>query len=368
MEEISMQGIVRRTGLGLALALCSATPAQETTDRLGPARKPDPDAVEVRFADGSTMKMSLLEKTVVVNTRYGKLTVPTTEIRRIEFGLRIPEATAKQIETAVGELGSADFKRREAAAARLLELRELAVPALRHASRAADAEASRRARETLKAIMDAAPAETRALKPHDTVVTADFPIAGQIETTGLKVRTPYFGDSQLRVEELRTVRWVAGEPENRLVVDAEKYAQQQETWMDTGFDVTWGAKLRLTAAGTVDLWPIAPEVGKYLAGPDGQQGGGGGQLVGGNVVINAGGVAAVPPPAIPAGGVGRAAPQASPGALLGRIGETGKVFVVGQKWEGVAGEEGKLYLRIVASPWNNPSSGAYEVRVVAGER
>jgi hypothetical protein len=348
---------------GLALALCTAATADQKS-----ARTADPTAVEARFADGSVMKLNLLDKEVVVTTKYGKLTVPTAEIRRIEFGLRIPEAKAKQIEASIVDLGSPEAKARDSAAAGLLGLRELAFPALQRAAKSGETESARRARDILKTLQDAVPAERLALKSHDTVVTADFAIAGRVEGEVFKVRTPYFGEGQVRLDELRGLRWKGGDPENRLAVDAAKYAQQQESWMDTGVEVTRGTKLRLTASGTVDLWPIAPEVGRYLANPNGMQNGGGqfnaaaaggaGMIVLGNAVPIQ---AAVPPP--PVGGV-----PPTGGTLLGRIGETGKVFVVGKQFDGVATEEGKLYLRIVASPWGNASTGIYDVRVSTEER
>src|SRR5689334_6146502 len=77
-----------------------------------PAAKSDANMVEVRFADDSTVKMSLQHSSIEVATRYGKLSVPVTEIRRIEFGLRIPDETAKRIATAVSQLGAPDFKQR----------------------------------------------------------------------------------------------------------------------------------------------------------------------------------------------------------------------------------------------------------------
>ena len=51
------------------------------------------------------------------------------------------------------------------------------------------------------------------------------------------------------------------------------------------------------------------------------------------------------------------------GTLLGRVGENGKVFVIGERYDNVPGEEGKLYLHIVPSPWNNASSGTYQVHI-----
>jgi hypothetical protein len=86
----------------------------------------------------------------------------------------------------------------------------------------------------------------------------------------------------------------------------------------------------LTGDGQVDLWPMGP--GQYLASPKGfNTPGKGGHF------------------------------QA--GALVGRVGETGKAFLIGERYEGTPGEEGKLYLQITPSPWNNASSGCYRVRI-----
>lgn len=47
-----------------------------------------PGLAEVRFADGSTIRMVLTQTAVEVSTRYGKLEVPVAHIRRVEFGFR----------------------------------------------------------------------------------------------------------------------------------------------------------------------------------------------------------------------------------------------------------------------------------------
>ena len=36
---------------------------------------------------------------------------------------------------------------------------------------------------------------------------------------------------------------------------------------------------------------------------------------------------------------------------------------VGDRFEGIPAEEGRLFLQIVPSPWNNASTGSYRVRV-----
>jgi hypothetical protein len=39
------------------------------------------------------------------------------------------------------------------------------------------------------------------------------------------------------------------------------------------------------------------------------------------------------------------------------------VFIIGAQYEGVPSSEGKLFVHIVPSPWNNASTGNYRVRV-----
>jgi hypothetical protein len=335
--------------LPVALAFAGAAVGQEKDAKNTPGPRPNPYPVEVRFADDSTVKAVLLDKSIEVATRYGKLTVPVDEIRGIEFGLRIPEDAAKRIDAAVAGLASQDFKRRQDASAELLELRELAYPALQQAARSEDAEVSRRAKEALKSLAETVPAEKLHLPRQDTVVAADFTIVGKIETPVLKARTPYFGETSLKLDEVRAMRWPGSERETKLSVDAGQYGGQQEAWLDTGILVRVGAALQVTATGTVDLRP--GDGGTSLVGPDGRPG----RMVRGF------------PAAGPARGPARpAAGTQSPGALLGRIGESGKVFVVGSLFEGTATEEGKLYLRIAPSSTNIESSGSYEVRVITG--
>ena len=38
--------------------------------------------------------------------------------------------------------------------------------------------------------------------------------------------------------------------------------------------------------------------------------------------------------------------------------------MIGERYEANATEEGKLYLQIIPSPWNNASSGSYRIRAL----
>jgi hypothetical protein len=256
--------------LGVALVMTGNLFGQEKTEKSVSAPKPEPDTVEVRFADDSTVKMVLQHSSIEVATRYGKLSVPVAEMRRIDFGLRIPDETAKRIDIAIGKLGSVEFKQRDAASAELLQLRELAFPALQRAAKSEDLEVAKRAKDAIKTLVENMPPEKLYLARHDTVVTMDFTIVGQVETSVLKVRTPYFGETSLKLSEVRSMRWLANDREATIAIDAGKYGGPQESWLDTNIEVRSGTPLQVTATGLVDLRPLPGEAGTYMVGPDGQ--------------------------------------------------------------------------------------------------
>jgi hypothetical protein len=307
-----------------------------------------PNSVEVRFADGSVVKMVLLTDTIEIGTRYGKLKVAVHEIRRIDFGLRVSEGTLKRVDAALAALGNPEFTKREAATKELLALKEAAYPVVRQACKSSDPEVARRARDILKKMTDRTPVEQLRVKKQDTILASEFPIVGHIETTPLKARNPYFGEVLLQLAELRSIRWLGSERDTQVQVDAAKYGGQQEAWLDSEIEVAADVGLEITASGTVDLWPMAGQAGVWTSTPAGTPANGGGFVFVGAKPVAAG-VAGHPP-----------------GALLGRIGDKGKVFVVGTKHESVPTEEGRLYLRIAPSPWGNESTGTYDVRVTVG--
>ena len=83
---------------------------------------PKSNDVEVRMGDGSSVRMAIVQDSLSVVTKYGKLTVAMNDITRIEFGLRMPEGTGVKVDQAIRQLGSEDFKKREAASAELVSL------------------------------------------------------------------------------------------------------------------------------------------------------------------------------------------------------------------------------------------------------
>ncbi|MGE3806565.1 MAG: hypothetical protein AB7K24_18010 [Gemmataceae bacterium] len=303
-----------------------------------PEAKPEhsPNEVKVRFADGSVVNMLLLQDFLEVSTRYGKLRVPVNEVQKIDFGLHYPDGLETRINTLITKLGSENFKDRETAIDELVGQGVYAFPILEASRKHKDVEIARNVEIALQRLREKLPAEKLEVGRQDVLVTPTFTIAGHIETPLIKARTAYFGDMQLKVTDLRGIVWLgAGGGEAEVVVDAIKYGGiNTNEWMDAGITVESGVNLTLNASGQVDLRPDIP--GRFMTGPKGM------------LNNNFGGNGPHPP-----------------GALLGKIGESGTVFVVGEKYTAKNDKKGKLYLRISPSPYEN-CSGAYNVKIKAG--
>lgn len=310
----------------VAMLFVGVSVAQENVKKESP-RFPQ---AEVRFLDGSLVRMQLLQENLEVLTKYGKLTVPLQDIRRIEFGVHLPMGVEPQIEQAIKLMGSDVYKQREEAARDLVNMGPLAFPAVQKAARNTDLEVAQRAATVLKRISDKVPADQLRTKMEDTIQTQTFPIIGRIVSPTIKASSVHFGELSLKLSDLRCLHIRSSLGNTEATVDAAKYGSQPDQWLDSGLVIDAGQRLIILGEGQVDLWPQGP--GQYLTGPKGYT--------------------------TPGKGSGFMA-----GSLLGRIGDNGKVFLVGERFEGVPAEEGKIFFHIVPSPWNNASTGTYRVKI-----
>ena len=313
-----------------------------------PASQPKGDAksdakdgpqFEIRLADETQMKVTLLDQSVVLVTKYGKLTIPATEVRRLEFGFRYPEGMEAKINKAITELGSPEFRTREAAEQTLSEIGFYAIPALRRAVKSDDPEVVRRAQAVLKFLEGKLTPEKLELRDYDTVEAAEFTVKGRLELTTLKVRTKFFGEATVKITDIRAFRSLGSAATGEFTLDADKYAKMnQADWLETSVEVTPGQQLEVTATGKIDQWPQGP--GQYMVEAGGLPNyAAGGQLPSGGQRIGI------------------------PGQLIGRIGPNGTPFALGASYKGKVTENGRLYLRISPSPWNCDSTGSYKVSV-----
>jgi len=181
----------------VALGLTPALSAQE--DKKPP--RTGESVMEVKLIDDSVIKLTLLEGQLEFLTPHGKLTIPVAEIRKVDLGMRIPDDVAAQIQAAIADLGSPQFKRREEAMALLLKYREKSYGSLKLAAKSSDAEVSKRAEELMEKLESLIPESKLTLPDYDVIHTELSKIAGKIMTPTLRARSFTFGDLRLKLAD-----------------------------------------------------------------------------------------------------------------------------------------------------------------------
>ncbi len=219
LKGTHMSKCIRRAPVvALLAAFLMATPLPGGEEGKSPKEKPTPkgpgsvqarQAVEVRFVDDSTMKLTLQDERFELVSPYGKLLIPVADIQQIDFGMRIPGNLPKRVEVLIDDLGAKEFQKRESASAGLLALREKAYRHLLQAAKQKDPEVVRRAEQLLDRIRDTVPADLLEAPTHDVVYTEDSKIAGHLTATTLKVTTFQFGEQELKLADLRGLRSLA---------------------------------------------------------------------------------------------------------------------------------------------------------------
>lgn len=168
-------------------------------------KKPAERYFEVMLTDQSRIKVKLVDEQVEFTTKYGKLLIPSSEIERIEFGLRISEEVERQIQMAVSDLGHNDFKKRDEAAAMLIRFGEKSVPSVRRALQSADPEVVKRAEEVMAKLDATLPKERMNVPDYDVIHTAQSKIAGLVVAPVFKVRSEALGELSLKLTDAASV-------------------------------------------------------------------------------------------------------------------------------------------------------------------
>jgi hypothetical protein len=282
-----------------------------------PAKKPQTTIeVVVRLHDGTTIRKAVIEDKLELVTKYGKLTVPVGDLRRIEFGLHLSEETAAQVARAIRNLGSDKFAEREMASKELVALAFRAYPALQKAAASNDKETAKRAVAAIDRIRVTVSEDLLKLKNHDVIHTRDSVVGGKITNAVLTARTKTLGELQFKIEDLQSLHSMA---RTEAAVAVEPAANGQLKWLDTGVLVETDMDLILRRSGQIEV---------NLTNPT------------------------IPRPGNP------------PGTLLGRIGDKGDTFVIGERFEGKSIHEGRLYVAVV--PYSGKVTGKYRVDIHAG--
>ncbi len=163
-------------------------------------------AVEVRCIDDSVLKLQVLDSHVDVSTKYGSLQIPVADIRRIEFASRTPPEVSEKIALAISNLSHPDFEMREQATAELKNYRERSYFAVLKATKSSDPEVSRRADDAVRYIQTRVPAENLDSREYDVIHTDDCKITGRLVNAMFRVQTAQFGEQQLKLADIRTLK------------------------------------------------------------------------------------------------------------------------------------------------------------------
>lgn len=301
-----------------------------------------PPAIKLTLADGTVLRGTLANESIALQTAYGQLQIPVSDIRAIHFAMHLSPADQKAISQAVRGLGSEVHRERELSTKLLRSMGKKSVPALRaYASpfeRAnapgKDIEQYTRACELIYEIASNDPT-VDTMRENDMIDTREFSAKGKITTEMLTIKSATLGELAVRLPDMQHMAFRSfGTFGSR--VYAEFNGSSLDTWLDTKLDVTSEDKIAIRATGAVELWPQTP--GQYTAGPKGYN------TIGRGGLFNA-------------------------GALVGKIGANGKMFFIGERYDGHADmkESGRLMLLIIPSPWNNVSAGHYDVTVNVGD-
>lgn len=209
--------IIRALVRAVPLALLVTIPFAVARDRspipegqqpigLKSMQSPTPVEVEVKCIDDSTIKLKLLDTQVELVTKYGLLSIPVADIRRVEFASRTPPEVLERINLAIANLSHPEFQIREKASAELKGYRERAYGPLVKACKNPDPEISRRADDAVRYIQSRVPAAQLEGRDVDVVYTDDSKLTGRLTCVQLRVTTAQFGEQQLRVADIRTLR------------------------------------------------------------------------------------------------------------------------------------------------------------------
>lgn len=183
--------------VGLVLALDPPPSAKPQPDKK-PDEKPTQIGWEVRTADGKFHKVTPVDAELTVETRYGTVKVPMSEVKRVEFGLRVSDTQRKTLTDAMTDVMGGTGRTREAGKEALIELGLLAYPEVTRALKTAPKDALphlKMVHDKLKRLIgedDDDPADA------DVVYTADgSKLSGKLTPEAVRVK---FGEAEKAIK------------------------------------------------------------------------------------------------------------------------------------------------------------------------
>jgi hypothetical protein len=345
----------------IGLPIASAWAGEEPPPGKEPGKEPekapekeipkDPEVVKICLMDGSIFSGKLSVKELTVETKFGLLKVPVTDIRSFTPGLESHPELDAQISGMVEKLGSEVFATREQAQKALVKMGRSIEGELKRSLK--DPEPERRTR--IQAILDefekgaaaegggAAPSEEEVSSEtwirEDRIESTAFTMIGKASPRTFDVISPY-GKLSLKLADVKWVRRDSSDiGEIRRTVNVEGACLITKSPKDTGITLKKGDKVVISAEGAITMTPW----GNQTSGPDGD-----GNNYGwyqDNQIPN--------------------------GALVARIGEDSKVMLIGSTQNFTAEHTGRLKLAVAISQnmsrYTYPGTYTVKIKIIRKE-
>lgn len=313
----------------------------EGSDTEIPAPPPvpvDPEVLKLHLRDGSILTGKLDIKDLLVDTQFGRLTIPITSILSFRPGLDSVPEFGQKINDLVAALGADDYNQREAAQKQLVSMGAKVRRVLEQRLKEDEnAERTRRIKQILEGIEEVSDdweeeGQTREWIRRDTIVTSDFTVVGTIVQKQFGVASKY-GPLTVKLADIdHGKRDIPQAQVVRRSVNVDGSHIAQRSFKGTNIRVNAGDRIRFTAEGTITMTPWGSNA---ITGPDGAT----------NYGMYAGDMPA--------------------GCLVGRVGDSGDVFKIGSRSTVTVKKSGVLQLAIGMNPSyaNNAYPGKYTVKI-----
>lgn len=318
----------------ILLVCCAFLLAQERGPKRPPNKaepegqpKEDVEGISVRaeLKDGNFVVGRLLVRTFEIQTAYGRLSVPSTEVYKIKIGKAADKELVKRIEELIERLGADEFKDRKAAMDELFKLGRVVLSDLKKALESEDEEVRKNA-ETLISDIEQQYPEGEEIIDDDEIVTKRFTIRGSILQEEFIFKTKY-GDLKVKKKDIKRILLGTGFAEQKqFAVGGGNVGSN--AMLDTGIEVTEGTKITIKAKGEVFIRNYGTSCTPEGISSYGQH-----------------------YPGIPFG------------ALMGRIGRHGELFKIGRDFKMTAKRAGRLYLAIAVQTRSTRITGSFSVTV-----
>jgi|GEM_PF-1383747 len=301
-------------------------PKSKAPETGGKVRRSAPTPPMFHMRDGTRLAGVPQAANIQIKTVYGLLTVPMSELVKIRFCSSLDSGLSEKIAKLIQQLGHEEFDLREDASEQLEAIGVPALKALDAAQKSEDEEIKARA-EKLVARLDESIEEPDESDIHlvplegeeDEVETLEFTIKGKIEEKSFLVKTRY-GSLDFNRSDILSI--VFQEPlvtKLSFDVPGNTFAEKNK-WFDSQADLAEGEEFKLRSSGII----ILASLNGTKCGPDGTR-------------------------SVNRTSTSSAFKSFPTGSLVGKIGKTGKPFLVGSDYSGVVEKKGRLFLGMALS-------------------